>query len=157
MNKLKTTGFLAVLTIAGLVAFAPRAAQAHGGGFHGGFHGGGFHGGGFHGGGFTGGGFHGGFHAAPAAPYVGAHFAGPRGYVGGPRLGAFGPRYYHPGFGPRFGVRVAGPGYWGWHSGVRVWFGAAYPGPGWSWVPAHWEWNGVSWYWQAGYWAPPVY
>jgi hypothetical protein len=156
VNKLKMTGFLAVLTIVGLVAFAPRAAHAHGGGFHGGGFHGGFRGGGFHGGGFHGGGFHGGFHAAPAAPYVGAHFAGPRGYVG-PRLGVVGPRYYHPGMAPRFGVRAGGPGYWGWHSGVRVWFGAAYPGPGWSWVPAHWEWNGVSWYWESGYWAPPVY
>jgi len=141
VNKLAITGFLAVLTIAGLVAFAPRAAHAHGVGFHGGFHGGGFRGG---------------FHAAPAAHYVGPHFAGPRGYVG-PRFVVVGPRSYRPIIAPRFGVRVAGPGYWGWHSGVRVWFGAAYPGPGFSWVPAHWEWNGASWYWQAGYWAPPVY
>lgn len=152
MNKLKITGLLAVLTIAGLVAFAPRAAHAHGGGFRGGFHGGGFHGGGFHGGGFHGGGFR----VGPAAHYVGPHFAGPRGYVG-PRLGVVGPRTYQPVMAPHFGVRVGGPGYWGWHSGVRVWFGAGYPAPGWTWVPAHWEWSGASWFWQAGYWAPPVY
>ena len=150
MNKLKMTGFLAALSLVGLIALSPRAALARGGGgFHGGgFHGGGFHGGGFHGGGFVGGGFHGG----PAAHFVGPRFGGPyHGYTG-PRFGVVG-RGYHP----FVGASVYGPGYWGWRGGLRVWFGPSYPAPGWSWVPAHWEWNGATWAWQEGYWAPPAY
>jgi len=144
VNKLKVIGFVAALSLVGLVALAPRAAEAHGGGFHGGgFHGGGVHGGGFHGGGFRGG---------PVAHFAGPRFGGYHGYVG-PRLGVVAA---HP-YGPAFGAHVYAPGYWGWHSGVRVWFGAGYPAPGWSWVPAHWEWSGATWVWQQGYWAPPAY
>jgi hypothetical protein len=70
-----------------------------------------------------------------------------------------------PGFyGPVYGVHPAGnrvwlPGYWGFRSGVRTWFGPAWsysPYAGWVWVGPHWAWNGFTWVWQTGYWAPPV-
>jgi len=86
-------------------------------------------------------------HAAPA--YHGGYVAHP-GYVGRP--GYFGRPAYGYGVGP-----VAG--HWGWHSGVRVWFGAATVAPyaGWIWTPGTWVWDGYQWAWQDGYWAPPVY
>jgi hypothetical protein len=55
-------------------------------------------------------------------------------------------------------ARVWVPGYWGVHSGVRVWIGGAWAAPpqvGWTWVAPHWTWNGYTWVWQDGYWAPP--
>jgi hypothetical protein len=77
-------GSLASLVLAGILALAPTAAFAHGGG--GGGHGGG---GGGHGGGFGGGGGHfGGFAGHGSAAHEGAHFAahgGHYGYGGGYR------------------------------------------------------------------------
>ena len=74
--------------------------------------------------------------------------------------------YPHPGYGAPYGARpflpahtrVFVPGYWGFHSGVRVWIGGSWvlpPYEGWVWVPGNWIWNGYSWVWQDGYWSPP--
>ena len=60
----------------------------------------------------------------------------------------------------RLRARVYVPGYWGYHSGVRVWIGGSWAFPpyaGWFWVAPHWQWNGYQWVWQEGYWAPPAY
>jgi hypothetical protein len=83
-------GSLVGLVLAGILAIAPTAAFAHGGG--GGGHGGG---GGWHGGGFGGGGGHfGGFAGHGFAAHEGAHFA------------AHGWHRGHYGY---------GGGYWGWY------------------------------------------
>jgi hypothetical protein len=145
VKNVKLAGLLAAFSIFGLVALAPSAAQARGGGFHGGgFHGGG---GGFHGGG-------GGFRVGPSPHFGGSHFGGYGGYRGyvGPRFGGV-PRQ----FGPAIGVHAWGPGYWGWRGGARIWIGGAYPASGWVWMAPHWQWNGATWFWQEGYWAPPSY
>jgi hypothetical protein len=83
-------GSLVGLVLAGILAIAPTAAFAHGGG-------GGGHGGGGHGGGFGGGGGHGhfgGFAGHGFAAHEGAHFA------------AHGWHRGHYGY---------GGGYWGWY------------------------------------------
>jgi hypothetical protein len=89
-------GSLVGLVLAGILAIAPTAAFAHGGG--GGGHGGG---GGGHGGGFGGGGGHfGGFAGHGFAAHEGAHFAAHGWYRG------------HYGYGG--GYWGGGP-YWGWY------------------------------------------
>jgi hypothetical protein len=89
-------GSLVGLVLAGILAIAPTAAFAHGGG--GGGHGGG---GGWHGGGFGGGGGHfGGFAGHGFAAHEGAHFA------------AHGWHRGHYGYGG--GYWGGGP-YWGWY------------------------------------------
>jgi hypothetical protein len=98
--------------------------------------------------------------AAVTRPAVIPHVAvGPRGYAGRPVYGPH-PGYYGPGYVHHYGYGV-GPvvGHWGWHSGVRVWFGAATVAPyaGWIWTPGTWVWDGYQWVWQDGYWAPPAY
>jgi Putative peptidoglycan binding domain len=86
-------GSLVGLVLAGILAIAPTAAFAHGGG--GGGHGGGGHGGGFGGrGGHFGGGHFGGFAGHGFAAHQGGHFA-THGWHGG-----------HYGY---------GGGYWGWY------------------------------------------
>ncbi len=89
-------GSLAGLVLAGMLALAPTAAFARGGG--GGGHGGG---GGGHGAGFGGGGAHfGGFASHGVAAHEGAHFAAHGGHGG------------HYGYGG--GYWGGGP-YWGWY------------------------------------------
>jgi hypothetical protein len=105
-------GSLVGLVLAGILAIAPTAAFAHGGG--GGGHGGGGFGGGGHGGGFGGGGHgnFGGFTGHGFAPHEGAHFTA---------HGRDGGHYGHRG-----GYRGGGP-YWGWY-GDPYWYDYPYYG-----------------------------
>ena len=102
------------------------------------------------------GGWHGGVVTRPAV--VGHVAVGPRGFAGRPVYGGRPGYDARPGYVGHYGV---GPvvGHWGFHGGVRVWFGAATvaPYPGWIWTPGTWVWDGYQWVWQDGYWAPPAY
>jgi hypothetical protein len=141
---MKRLGLFAMAGVLVTALAGTASAQGWRGGGRGG--GGAWHGGGgaWHGGG----GWNGGGGAYRAAPL---HSWGPN------RWGA-GHVYVRPVAPSRSHVWI--PGYWGSHTGARVWIDGAWylpPHPGWVWMAPHWAWNGYQWVWQEGYWGPPAY